>query len=88
MDRTNLMTYVIFTDFVISDESKYNTIRFSIFPQKAHRPLTVVKWGKTLPQPASQVTFNFGNKYRQMESSDVVKNFWGSSTGCNMDHPR
>jgi hypothetical protein len=26
---------------------------------------------------ARQATFDFGNKYRQMESSDIVKNFQG-----------
>jgi hypothetical protein len=35
---------------------------------------------------ARKATFDFGNKYHQMELSDVIKKFPGSSTGRHIDH--
>jgi hypothetical protein len=58
----------------------------SLFDSDPH-PLEGKENSTSLP-PARQTTFDFGDKYHQMESSDVVKKFTGLSIGHHIDHQR
>jgi hypothetical protein len=58
-------------------------------PQKMPQSLhATVLQAQYLHRPARQATFNFGNKYRQMESSDVVVKISRVLTGRHIDCPR